>query len=194
MQSDEPIWSSVDSLSQEARDNPSGLEELVQDLGFKHHPAGLLQHHGLRRFVKPARSSIYDFFHIYLVNGLAQLEIHLFLKYSKISWPTLHNEMQHWHLPKALDSSPKSISNRKREESCKTQFKAGGSEVLGAYLVLPAFFVVYFTDGLMEDQLASFMALCAVLDVYFLAQQGVISGKFGRTHRHSHAPIQSCVS
>ena len=172
----ESIWQVSDRLMEVALREPEKLQDTEKRLGMNYCNLDLLQHHGLRKYVKPL-VTVFDFLHVYLVNGLAQYEIFLFLElaWETLPWTFIHAEFQSWVWPRAWGTTSKDVFNKRREEHCKNEFKAGASETLGAYPILRFLILAHCcSNAEWAKAIASILALFDILDAYYACQQGEV--------------------
>ena len=84
--------------------------------------------------MKPISTTMYDPLHVWLVNGIANCEIHNFLEHAKgvvgVGYPELHQYMSVWHWPSNVADPPENAFGTGREKASGDHFKGGASEIL----------------------------------------------------------------
>ena len=120
------IW----GIARRLRACPRNELELRQtQLGFNLNVEGLLYQLHLHAFVQPLQT-MYDFFHIFFVGGVIQLEIFLFLKSARQAnvqaevrrvsgngwggYAQLHEHIQPWTWPRSIAPPPRNVFSQTR--------------------------------------------------------------------------------
>lgn len=143
---DATLWECADRL-EEAVGNTGQLEfaKLERALGLNYNPNAVLHNKALRQFVKPISTTMYYPLHVWLVNGIANWDIHNSLAHAKVVFgvgsPELHQYMSVWHWPSNVAHPPKNALGTGREKASSDHFKGGASEILSLYPVLRHFVV-----------------------------------------------------
>jgi len=163
----ETIWACADRLAS-AHLPKTDFENLEKAFGLNYHPEGLLHDHTLREYVKPAQHTMYDFMHVWLVSGVAHMEIFEFLQRLRpfgVGYPQIDSYIRVWHWPKYVTNPPTAAFNEARASSSSEAFKAGASEILSLYPVLRHIIeVVVQPRGILQNEIKSILALFRVLD------------------------------
>lgn len=132
----------------------------------------------LRHYLGPISSSMLDFGHTFLANGVAQFEFGNFLACAEgalgLTYSSLDRFARQWHWPAQERNPPHYIFNQARDNS-SGGFKAGMSEVLAIYSVLREFVLMCIPANILEAESASLRALCLILDGWGVYQTGEMS-------------------
>lgn len=172
---DATLWAAADKLHGESTQlSAASFGDLQKVLGVVYDPCTILFDVAMRVHVKPISTTVYDWCHIYLVGGIAQIELYNFLQKARadcgLVYDQVHQYVQLWTWPKACKSPPKDVCNPRRATAHTEKFKAGASETLDFLPVLKHMVLTLGLDaGPMGDQVKSLAALCKVLK--FLEQQ-----------------------
>ena len=114
------------------------MQRLENIFGLVFDPDAVLADEAMRSLVGPVTHTVYDFAHVYLVSGVGQMEMHMFLQACSVelgwSYRTCHDWMQLWRWPKWINDRPKDIFNTVRAAHAGETFKAGASEMLSMYV------------------------------------------------------------
>lgn len=169
-QTDDSMWEAADLLaSQATRLNRGQFAELERSLGMNHEPRGVLLSRQLRPFAAPISCIMWDWLHVWLVNGIFHWELHLFLGCLKrragIGYPELANYLAAWRWPADVKSHAPGVFNEKRAAASTDSFKAGASECLTFYPVLRFLLQKEVAPkNMLQTELASLFALFSVID------------------------------
>ena len=172
---DATLWAAADKLHGESTQlSAASFGDLQKVLGVVYDPCTILFDVAMRVHVKPISTTVYDWCHIYLAGGIAQIELYNFLQKARadcgLVYGQVHQYVQLWTWPKACKSPPKDVCNPRRATAHTEKFKAGASETLDFLPVLKHMVLTLGLDaGPMGDQVKSLAALCKVLK--FLEQQ-----------------------
>ena len=171
------VWEKVDILSGSVGRLTKGkFQELEKSLGLNHEPSGVLCDDALRHHVLPIECHTYDSMHVAFANGVAHVEIDQFLQRSSphgFGHPQLFAFLgADWIWPGYLQQKGQSIKevfspNRNNE------FRAGATEILMLYpLFRHAAFTILVPGGVLAAEVASFIAMCGVLDALQALKHG----------------------
>ena len=180
LNNDEDIWSSVDRIEAAAgTTSKADFETLQRAIGFSHCPQGVLAHRPLRRSLRPASTLTYDWMHVFLSNGVANHEVHLLLTAAKSEHRVRYSHLDKfvsasWKLPSAFsDGGLRDFFSDARERASTDTFKCMASELLALYPLLRHFALTVLARlGSLERQIASFCAVCDVIDMLHGAKMG----------------------
>lgn len=171
LHSDESLWAAADKAHRHRHSPTTQFARLTQALGIAYHKAMLLLDCSLRQIAKPISCGTFDWVHIWLVNGIANVELfsilttlkqHISLKYEHID-----KFFQCWHWPSQSHNAPRGAFSQARAAASTEKFKAGASEILDMYPVLRCFFDRLSLKSMDEikAQVSSAYALFDVLDI-----------------------------
>ena len=158
-------------------------DELCKDYGWTHDPENILLDEQLG--VGGVSMCMYDWMHIFLVNGLFNVEVLwlvTFLKHWGYDYDSLDRFFRLWCWPrnsKAMQQIFSSTGSRPSQNS--DHFACSASEGLGVYAVLRAW-LLGLPAGVCVDQISSFLSLCTVLD---LLQNVKLPGKVSHAQLHT---------
>ena len=120
----------------------TALREFETRVGFHHCPEGLLSDEGLVPYLRPADILMYDWCHIFLVSGLFQLFMGLFMRlaHPHVLYSDCDAFVRKWRLPLAHESSAAGLdvacAKRATASFNDDTFKCSASEGLGVYPIL----------------------------------------------------------
>ena len=136
LHSDESIWACITKLRRSSNSTNVVREQLEIVLGFSSDVRGILYDEWLRNHVRPTTTT-YDWMHVFLVSGLAQLETWLFLASLPAGrhWPDLDNYTKTWRWPSHIKDPPKNVwdETHRRSAVAAGRIKLGASEMLSTY-------------------------------------------------------------
>ena len=139
LHSDESIWACIAKLREAANSTRAAREKLEIVLGFSADLCGILYDEWLRDYIRPTTTT-YDWMHVFLVNGIAQLELWLFLSSLPAGrhWPDLNDYTTSWHWPSHIENQPTQIWNdtNRRSSMAAGRFKCGASDMLNLYGII----------------------------------------------------------
>ena len=169
--SDKDMFDVVDMLNARKGHLRAGaFKQLQMSSGFNFNPLGVLADVELRPHSRPAASWTYDPMHCIYSNGIAAVQIHLFLESMKtkthLQWRDLENFCKaEWQFPVSFRAKGRAIYevfNPARERASKESFKCGATELLVAFpLVLH--FAELFVARYLVDEMNCLRALAAVI-------------------------------
>ena len=142
-------------------------DKLEQSLGYNLIEGGLLLDpvHGSSMIDKIQ----YDWFHIYVVHGIANIECGLFLKVLHVyghKLEAINDFCNRFNWPSQIrGSAPKDVFTKRDSDS---PLKASGSETLNVLVVLRVFILMYVVEEAnleLRNACESFFCLCRVLDL-----------------------------
>ena len=153
----------------------SAFERAEMSIGLNYAPEGLLVDIELRDHFKPADSIRYDPMHCLIANGIANIEIYLFLCYlfathGKCFMAISLFVTANWKasgMSKRNASLLRQFFTEKRKKACdrKAGLKATASEILAMLPLLRRFAELFaMPGGLIDAACASFFALCDLID------------------------------
>ena len=137
LHTDDTVWAAADMLEEMAssRATRGELERTEKTLGFKFNPAGILWDKSMRSLVGPISCSMEIWCHVFVVSGIANIELWLFLKHAKatsarLCFPDVFQFLNEFIWPSACRNPPKGCFNETRSRSCHDadKFKCGASE------------------------------------------------------------------
>ena len=153
----------------------SQLENMCMAVGLNLVLPGILNCSLLRNVFFPISSLMYDWMHVYFVNGLWNKEAGLLLgvlyRHCKIRYTSIHEFMQNYTWPQHLSNSCKKVFETKAQVT-QGPVSCTASDALSVYNVLRLFLMLrVMTDDSadMHDELRGaclcYMALCSVIDL-----------------------------
>ena len=137
LHTDDTVLAATDMLEEMAssRTTRVELECTEKTLGFKFNPAGILWDKSMRSLLGPISCSMEDWCHVFVVSGIANIELWLFLKHAeatsaRLCFPDVFQFMNELTWPSACRNPPKGCFNETRSRSCHDadKFKCGASE------------------------------------------------------------------
>jgi hypothetical protein len=178
--SDEDIFQAFDNLKrQHGTGTKAYFEKLEKACGFVYHPDAILADEELRKHILPSTSSTYDWMHVFVANGIVNVELALFfsransvmgltfehvVKFAQATWQWPHVHRRSGHMVRDMFSET-------RERASKDTLKCGASELLGAYP-----FLRYFVQIIVEPsrkligEVNSLLGLFLVMDLLMAAK------------------------
>jgi hypothetical protein len=157
--------------------------KLEQELGFNYCASGLLCSPELQNIARPISTTIFDWAHVYLVNGLLGLEFGLLISKLRphgLNYQNFHAYLQLWTWPVRLSSRAATgkdcCSNKRSASSLRAGvFKHTASEGLSVYAILADFVEkAVVPTGVELPSCTSFLQLCLVLDLLDMVARGVV--------------------
>ena len=143
------------------------FETLEQSLGINFNPDGMLFDPGCR--LKPIEHTMFDWLHVYLVNGIFQCEINLLLPVLAAngrSHAALCQFMKSFEAPKDQKSNLTGAIKTFEKSKTKDGWKPFASEVLCTYPLLRLFVMeTAFAQEQHALMASSFLLLCRILDL-----------------------------
>ena len=124
LHTDGSIWRAADSLADIAERHPSKatLEEESRTYGLHWNANGVLWDKSLRAQVRPAFCCVYGWCLVFVVSGIANVELWIFLERAKelnlFSFSDVHDFFQEFIWPSCTRNAPKSCFNATRAKSC----------------------------------------------------------------------------
>jgi len=171
-------------------------ENIKKVLGLNFAPKGILLDRELRAKIDVIGSTVIDWVHCELQDGVFTVEVTLLLQACSdalgISWEDLHAYFRDlWQFPawgKVKSKALYKVFDRRRSPQ-EAKVKASASELLGLYALLRHFAEVYLIDAPgIGDHVASFRAACATMDIIMLTKRGHLTMRDGaRQLRAAHA-------
>ena len=165
----------------EGRMEKQEYDALCKDYGFAHHDENLLRDDQLA--VGAISMCMYDWMHIYLVNGLFNHEFVWLMVFlgslrSGFNYDALDRHCQQWTYPVNAKSVKSMFAvNGCRPASNADHLACSASEGLGMYPIFRMWLVVAcLAAGVCDAQVKSMLALCAVLDMLQSVKHGGVSG------------------
>ena len=149
-------------------DGPN-LKKLQTSLGFNLVKDGLILCRELQQVYKPISSLMFDWMHVYLVNGIWNLEVGALMcklhTHLHISHTDIHNFVSTFHWP---DKKNARHVFEKRSKKTQHPLACSASEGLSVYGVLRLYLICHIYDRSPEELQAacrSYYSLCNVLDL-----------------------------
>ena len=176
---DESIRRVVHRLSEASSTESAGdLDRMEKMLGWVHNAQGLLNDTFLTVLV--VTILMYEWMHIYFVSGIWNVEvvklINALQKCNASSWVNLDGYVNKWVWPKLLPSGRGIFGGGGKRHKKAKHVKCTASEGLGLYMVIASFLLHCVGAGGCEAEIASYMALCGVIDLLLeIAHGGVVS-------------------
>lgn len=167
---DATIYAAIDELNRNRDLSKTKLEELETILGFSANRAGVLHDIRLRKFIHPAESTIYDWCHIFVANGICQWEMWKFvyeLRNCGVKWSDIEEYHCHFNWPSHISDAPTQVWNEARESSSRSAgiIKMGASEFLSSYAIFRRFATEIFEGTAnLEQECRSMNALLHAVD------------------------------
>ena len=176
LHNDESVRAVVARLAAVAAETAEGasnarLEEAQQNLGWNHCPNGIISDERLN--YKPISTLMFDWFHIYLVNGLFAGEFQMLLQAFKrdtgLTLGHIHDYLQTWRFPRQF-ASPKSVLSQ-------GHFSATASESLSSVPVLAKFFRdVVLPTGACRLEVQSFLCMTHTIELlHNVTREGAVT-------------------
>lgn len=174
---DESVWHLYDELVRlQGRVGVGEMATRQRAAGITLSPHSVLGDVPLRDHFRPVSSLCFDWQHTYLSNGIASLELFVFLKSCKASgltdiYPLLERYCKsNWQWPAGQAQKGKAIHqvfNSSREKASREHWKSGASELLTVYPLVREFArtVVLATRPGLAPEVRSLMLCFRVLDL-----------------------------
>ena len=175
------------------------FENLEKTCGLKHAPDGILLDGELRRHVDVVGSTVIDWVHTALQDGVFTREVLLLMlacgETLEIGFEDIREYMKDgWMFPAWARAKSKELYRIFDECRAPKQDKirATASELLGMYALLRHFVEIYLVGAVhveqFQRQIASFHAACATLDLISVVKQGRLDVREGAEElRRAHA-------
>lgn len=170
---DQHVWGVADQLQAMAGTmTKQAFVARERVFGMNHSPHGLLSDVSLRPVVGPVTTLTFDPMHVFLVSGIAALELHLLVETLKsdmsISYPQLADACRApWRWPPWVDQCCiKAMFDERRAKHNQGTVRSSASEMLAVYPIIRHFLEVrVLPSGAAVGAVQSWMALCKVLDL-----------------------------
>ena len=172
------------------------FENLQKILGLKLAPKGVLLCRELRAEIDVVDSTVIDWVHTELQDGVFTIEVNLLLQACKqafgIDWDDLRAYFRDgWQFPawgKIKSQALYHVFDRRRSSE-EEKVKASASELLGLYALLRHFAEKYLVGAPgIGDKVASFTAACCTMDTIMLTKHGRLTMQVGaRRLRRNHS-------
>jgi hypothetical protein len=193
MHTDQLIYDTVDMLQLEhGRLGSTAYKKLQRACGFNLLPEGLLLCQELRPIMKPATMLMYDWMHVYVVQGAFNHESGLLLdilkKELQLDHKAIHDYVKTFSWPKQIAANGKSVFE-KRSGPVAGSLKCSASEALSVYPVFRRFLrstVMPIASERVRQACETYMALCDVLDMLRTVVKGSVTsaGLHSAVKRH----------
>ncbi len=175
------------------------FEKTEKHYGWNHEPENLLLDEELD--VKARDVLMHDWIHIYVVNGLFNVEVQfllLFLKAAGILPRMIYDFCSQWIWPKHMHP-PRDVFSDARVSFDNDHFKCDANEALHIYAVLAVFLtVVVVPKKICILQVQSFLKLADVLDLLSMVKHGLVDAEAvklgGLAHLRAYQAAYSVVS
>ena len=147
------------------------LQDMETSMGMNCNPQGLLA-----KRVMGTSSTMFDFMHVYLVNGVLHVEVNeLLSKLStmRVNADSIHEFISGLEFPQAAGHKKRDVLSLFRKPLAKGDFKAAASQCLDVYPLL-RHMLLSRTDvqERLRDETKSFLALADVMDYLCLGNRG----------------------
>ena len=168
LRSDRDFRDAISLLSAEqATRSKAEFAKLEQSLGINYHPLGMLSFRECP--LQPVSSTMFDWLHIYLVNGIFQAETNLLLPLLKqkcgLSHDAICGFLRSFEASKSQKSNYKAAILTFEKSKSKEGWKPSASECLSVYSVLRMLVLEHqVRDPVMRKASQSFLHLCSILD------------------------------
>jgi hypothetical protein len=181
---DDDLYATYDFIqSQHGVVGPTRFKLLQISAGINYIPGGMLSAHDLRDIVRPISQKCDDWPHVFFQNGTFQLELQLLLERAseqniQIGWHSFRAfSAADWKFPKTIAVHCRSVAkvmfSEGREGACEKIIKWGVSECLVAFPLIRFIFDSLVPAAELVDEMASFHALCDMVDVIVFCQEVV---------------------
>ena len=162
---DQTLWQALDRVLATPRPQAAALEVA---LGLHRDEHCLVADNRLREYYGPISTLMFDFSHVFLINGLVQFEMGAFLLAAKpfrITYPALNRYFAAWTWPKHEHNPPVHLFND-AHDGHPGEFKAGSSECLSMYGVFRKFVADFVPANVLVEERKSLFSLFACLDAW----------------------------
>jgi len=161
-------------------------ENIKKVLGLNFAPKGILLDRELRATIDVIGSTVIDWVHCELQDGVFTVDATLLLQACDalgVGWDDLHDLFQFlWQFPawgKVKSKALYKVFDRRRSPQ-EAKLKASASELLGLYALLRHFAEVFLVDAPgIGVKVASFKAACATMDIIMLTKRGHLTMRDG---------------
>lgn len=179
---DDTVRALLADLRRQSLTLPSSRLEALETLwGWTYNMHGIMADPD-NLYIKPISQTMFDWMHIYLVDGVWNTEVFFLLvmiRRAGFSIIFLTDFMGRWYFPKRLSDSARDRCSTKeltKMFDLGDHFKCSASEGLSLYPLFAIFLNVYIVpDGLCQEQVDSYMALADVLDLLQSCRYGLVS-------------------
>ena len=144
--------------------------------GFTYHPESLLWRPALRRHLRPISQTLFDWVHIFLVGGIANVALWQWFTAAfqvGLRFRDIAEFFESWNWPARIQGSPAKLWTDARERSCREAgvFKCGASDFISIYPVFREMIsVLHFADmPNMRDHTSALLAVFRCLDIMVAA-------------------------
>ena len=194
LHSDESVLAIARML--EAEEHSPNLKKLQTNLGFNLVKNGLILKQELFSVYKPISTLMFDWTHIFLVNGIWNAEVgallHKLREHMAISHLHVHEFVKQFHWPDQFNQTARNVFEKRSSNKINASLSRSASEGLSVYGVIRLYLLscVYdHADCTAELQQAcrSYYLLCNVIDLLVSLARGKIV-QAGQLHAaiHSH--------
>lgn len=156
--------------------NKKQFELLEQSIGLNYVPTGIL--FDRTSMLKPIAHTMYDWLHVYLVNGIFQTEANLMLDVlnkAGCNHTAVTTFLKDFRGPKDQSSNLKAAVQAFDKAKNKDAWKPSASEALGVYPLLRLLVLEHgFEDDLHKVCAKSFLTLCGILDMLSQGNKGEV--------------------
>ena len=160
LHTDQSVWSCFDRL---LGTPPDGLEAMQVVYGMHGDPVSLFGDTELRPYVGLVLHTMFDFGHVFVINGLCQFEMTEFLARAKplgITFAKINTWLAAWTWPTSEHNPPTHVFGEARGG----EFKAGSSECLSMYGVFREFVLTMIKPTDLVHETSSLMSMFKILD------------------------------
>ncbi len=168
----------ADSVARKWQTQTTKTEKLQWEVacGFTYHPESLLWRPSLRRHLRPISQTVFDWVHIFLVGGIANVAMWHWLAQASgelgLHFRDFTAFFETWNWPARVKSPAKTWSDTREKSSREAGvFKCGASELISIYPVFRELIRVlgFASMANMRDQTAALLAVFRCLDIMVAA-------------------------
>ena len=116
--------------------------------------------------MRPVTCSVNDWSHVFVVGGIAQIEVWLFLSKARelelLQFSGIDRYFQQWHWPASCHNPPRCFSEarmRSCSDSDENKLKCGASEFLDMYPIFEHMVQTWDLKAVMEAEVASLLSM-----------------------------------
>ena len=177
-------WQKHDELDRRRpRLSKAKFAEMEKTMGQSFNPHGLLSYRRLRECVAPADVHTYDPMHVIFAGGVLQEEVFLLLEAAKlhlrVGFKDVREYVQMWQWPRSEERrgwNAADLFSDSRATTSHATFKATASELVTVYAIVRLYVATVLSrNEAMQLHVASFVALCALVDAVLQCKRGVVT-------------------
>ena len=164
------VRETIRRLEEGARHLTKGaFEELERRLGWNYTPGSLVLEPRILDICDPVRVVLYDWMHVFFVNGVFNAHVGLLMRRLKphgITYDMLKQYTEPWKAPKQFTDANEVLSTKRAQSSWKAEvLKASASESLSLMPVFACFFHVLSTTSSVAEVLDHSRCFLGLIDV-----------------------------